>query len=289
MALSSDMSCVTIRGMSIACSVQDDGPSSSDDEPLPDADNAVAPAFRYRRRELLSFLELGTAWLGQSIARQWPRGDGHPVLIVPGFLAGENSTRFLRGFLRRQGYYAHDWGLGWNLGLRDGVHDGITERLGALSAKHDRRVSLIGWSAGGIYSREVAREHPELVRDVITLGSPFRGNLRATHAWNTYKLLNRGPGTVELMATAACEARATPLEVPTTCIYSKFDGIVAWECCMSRPAPLTENVEVCSTHLGYGHNLETLYVIADRLARPEVPLDDSSERRVVLHEAGVDA
>jgi hypothetical protein len=107
------------------------------------------------------------------------------------------------------------------------------------------------------------------VRFVITLGSPFRGNHRATTAWRVWRLMNRGTEATQAVTEAAQLRRAQPLSVPTTCIYSKTDGIVAWQCCTSLPAPQTENVEVDSTHLGYGHNLETLSVIADRLAQSE--------------------
>jgi hypothetical protein len=130
-------------------------------------------------------------------------------------------------------------------------------------------VSLIGWSAGGIYARELARTFPDDVRLVITLGSPFRGNHRATTAWRVWRLMNRGTEATQAVSEAAQLRRAEPLSVPTTCIYSKTDGIVAWQCCTSLPAPQTENIEVDSTHLGYGHNLETLSVIADRLAQSE--------------------
>jgi pimeloyl-ACP methyl ester carboxylesterase len=139
----------------------------------------------------------------------------------------------------------------------------IRERTGG------RRVSLIGWSAGGIYARELARALPDDIRFVITLGSPFRGNHQASTAWRMWQLLNRGTDATQAVAEAALNRRAQPLSVPTTCIYSKSDGIVAWQCCMSLPAPETENVEVRSSHLGYGHNLQTLAVIADRLAQPE--------------------
>jgi alpha-beta hydrolase superfamily lysophospholipase len=139
----------------------------------------------------------------------------------------------------------------------------IRERTGG------RRVSIIGWSAGGIYARELARAFPDDVRLVITLGSPFRGNHQASTAWKVWRLLNRGTDATEAVAESALVRRGAPLSVPTTCIYSKSDGIVAWQCCTSLPAPETENVEVRSSHLGYGHNLETLSVIADRLAQPE--------------------
>jgi len=133
----------------------------------------------------------------------------------------------------------------------------------------DRNVSIIGWSAGGIYARELARAFPDDVRSVITLGSPFRGNHRASTAWTVWRLVNRGSEATDAVSEAAQRRRDQPLSVPTTCIYSKSDGIVAWQCCTSLPAPQTENIEVRSSHLGYGHNVQTLSVIADRLAQPE--------------------
>ena len=115
----------------------------------------------------------------------------------------------------------------------------------------------------------MARTLPHYTRSVITLGSPFRGHPESTRAWRVYRLLNRGPAADALFTEEARARRAAPLPVPTTCIYSRHDGIVAWECCVSEPADRTENVEVTSTHLGYGHEYETLRVLADRLAQPE--------------------
>jgi hypothetical protein len=115
----------------------------------------------------------------------------------------------------------------------------------------------------------MARALPHYTRQVITLGSPFNGHPESTRAWNTYRLLNRGPHHDALFTEEACRQRAAALEVPTTSIFSRSDGIVAWECCLADPAPRTENIEVEATHLGYGHQLETLRVIADRLAQPE--------------------
>jgi hypothetical protein len=101
------------------------------------------------------------------------------------------------------------------------------------------------------------------------LGSPFRGNHQASTAWAVWRLVNRGADATESVSQRALQRRAEPLPMPTTCIYSKSDGIVAWECCTSVPGPQTENIEVRSSHLGYGHNVATLSVIADRLAQPE--------------------
>jgi hypothetical protein len=238
--------------------------------PLPDADGAKAPAARLHLREMpRTLLEYGVTRLSGGLIDQWPHGDGHPVLVLPGFLAGDSSTVYLRSFLARLGYTPYDWGLSRNLGVRSHTEAHLTELVERITDEHGRSLSVIGWSAGGIFGREVGRRAPDRVRSVITLGSPFRGNHRANHAWLMWSLLNRGPEALELLSEVACEARAEPLDVPTTCIYSRSDGIVAWECCTSRPAPTTENVEVHCSHLGYGHNLETLYVIADRLAQAE--------------------
>ncbi|HEU5455069.1 MAG TPA: hypothetical protein VFU85_05230, partial [Nocardioides sp.] len=89
-----------------------------------------------------------------------------------------------------------------------------------------------------------------------------------TRAWTMYRIMNRRH-LARMFTDEALAQRASPLSVPTTCVYSRTDGIVAWECCMSEPAPQTENVEVHATHFGYGHEYETLRVIADRLAQPE--------------------
>lgn len=239
------------------------------DQLLPNADRAHAPLARHTGMEWMTALEMVRAQRGRSRLRNLPKGDGHPVLVLPGFLAGRASTKFLRNVLRDLGYYAHDWHLGTNLGVNPEVEDKLRTRVNELYDQHQRKISLIGWSAGGIYSREVAREYPDLVRNVITLGSPIRGNVQASRAWRLYRAVNRGEHLESLMSDEAKFGRAEPLPVPTTCIYSRTDGIVSWECCTSLPAPTTENIEVSGTHLGYGHNMQVLRIIADRLALPE--------------------
>jgi dienelactone hydrolase len=237
---------------------------------LPDAVNAAAPGHLLRVLEWRTGVEYLAARLAMRRIADWPRGDGHPVVVLPGFLAGPGSTDLLRNVLRRLDYRVYDWGLGYNMGYRASMKETLPARLRHIRERNDgRRVSIIGWSAGGIYARELARALPDEVRSVITLGSPFRGNHEASTAWRMWRLLNRSADATAAVAEPALNRRAQPLSVPTTCIYSKSDGIVAWQCCTSLPAPETENVEVRSSHLGYGHNLETLAVIADRLAQPE--------------------
>ncbi|QWC84319.1 alpha/beta hydrolase [Nocardioidaceae bacterium] len=242
-----------------------DSPGAGD---LPDADHASAPGPHMLLREGLTGVELAHSALSRGYLAGLPDGDGHPVLVLPGFLAGARSTGFLRGFLRSKGYRVYDWGQGRNMGVRQGLRGRLSARLDHISQRNDRTISIIGWSAGGIYAREIAREQPDRIRSVITMGTPMRGNPRATSAWPAYSLLNRGRNAVDLSPDVLA-ARAEPLPVPTTCIYSRYDGIVAWELCTSLLAPQTENVEVTSTHLGFGHHRRTLGVIADRLAQPE--------------------
>lgn len=197
------------------------------------------------------------------------RGDHHPVLVLPGFTASDVSTRPLRWQLRTWGYWAHGWGLGRNLGPTTDVLTGLVDRLTALHARHGRRVTLIGWSLGGIYARELARQFPDSVRSVITLGSPYRMSL--TDRSSVSRLLDRltpgfDPGVVE---TWVAEDERVPLSMPATSVYSRTDGIVRWYTCIDRAGPLRENIEVLGSHSGLGVNPAVLYVIANRLAQPE--------------------
>jgi pimeloyl-ACP methyl ester carboxylesterase len=194
-----------------------------------------------------------------------PRGDGHPVLVLPGLGAGDASTYALRRFLKSRGYATHGWGLGRNYGLRPGLEEQMVQRLKDLRREHERKVSLIGWSLGGVFARELARKAPDDVRLVISLGSPFTGHPKATNAWRFYEFLSgQKVGDPELHATLR-----PPPPVPTTSIFSRSDGIVAWQCSVEAEGPLTENIEVKASHLGLGHNPAVLYAIANRMAQPE--------------------
>jgi len=187
---------------------------------------------------------------------------------MPGWLAGDASTRALRWFLRDRGYHAHAWRLGMNRGPTPEAIAGMTERLHDLHARHGRKVSLVGWSLGGIYARELARRFPEMIRQVITLASPFR-DTTATSVSRLYRTgLIRPPRTPDPEAEVQRRLR-TPLEVPTSALYSKTDGIVAWQSCIEEPGPTRENIAIRASHCGIGHHPAALMVIADRLAQPE--------------------
>jgi pimeloyl-ACP methyl ester carboxylesterase len=195
-----------------------------------------------------------------------PGGDGHPVIVYPGLGASDLSTTALRRFLVDRGYTPTGWKQGFNLGPRRGVLDACRRQLDQVFDRHREKVSLIGWSLGGLYAREMAKERPECVRCVITLGTPFSGHPRATNAWRFFEIVS-GQRTHDEGLLA--QLRGAP-PVPTTSIFSKTDGVVAWQCSLNDDAPHTENIEVHASHIGMGMNPLALYAIGDRLAqRPE--------------------
>jgi pimeloyl-ACP methyl ester carboxylesterase len=213
-----------------------------------------------------ALVELAAVIPALPFLRRASRGDGHPVLVYPGLGANDFSTRTMRAFLRDRGYHVHGWKLGTNLGPTPERAEAMVVRLHDIHARHGRRVSLIGWSLGGIYARELARRHPELVRQVITLASPFRD----VDAVNIPRFLRRNAESRPLPDQEALRARlAAPLAVPSTALYSRTDGIVAWQSCREDEGPERENIEIMSSHLGIGHHPVALLTIADRLAQPE--------------------
>ena len=195
-----------------------------------------------------------------------PRGDGHPVLVLPGFLANDASTHALRWFLRDRGYHAHAWRLGRNVGPTAETVRGLVDRLDAIHTRHGRTVSLVGWSLGGIYARELARAFPDKVRLVITLASPFR-DPQATNVARLTRLTGRAQS--QGAPVVPRERLQAPLSVPSTSFYSETDGIVAWQSCLEPEGPYAENLAVRSSHCGMGHHPTVLLAIADRLAQRE--------------------
>lgn len=219
-----------------------------------------------------------------------PRGDGHPVLVLPGFVASDTSTAILRRYLTAKGYDAHSWNLGRNLGPKAIGREGqkLMARLEEVYAQTGEKVSLVGWSLGGIMARLIANRRPDLVRQVITLGSPFGGDLKASNVWRAYEMLSgdriESPQTQRLHAQSAV---APP--VPTTAIYSKGDGIVAWQNCREGDHATTDNIEVYGSHIGLVVNPSVLAAIGNRLARPDGSLTPFERRgigRVVYPSSG---
>ena len=218
--------------------------------------------------ELRTFSELGgfVASLPLLTALA-PRGDGHPVLVLPGLVTSDRSTVALRSFLKSKGWDAHGWELGRNYGPLPGIERKMIDRVKALHDKSGRKVSLVGWSLGGIYARQLAKMLPDEVRQVITLGSPFNGDPRATNAWKLYEFTSGHK--VDDRERHMGGAISEPPPVPTTAIYSRTDGICAWRTCMERETDTAENIEVDGSQCGLGHHPAAVYAVADRLAQPE--------------------
>jgi pimeloyl-ACP methyl ester carboxylesterase len=211
-----------------------------------------------------------------------PRGDGHPVLVLPGLVASDTSTGALRSFLKNRGYAINGWRHGRNLGLRHGVQDAMVDQVQELNDTHGRKVSLVGWSLGGIYARQLAKMMPERVRGVITLGSPFAAGPKATNAWRIYEIASGRRADEEDARFGGALADTPP--VPTTAIFSRTDGICAWQGCMEKTTAMSESIEVESSHCGMGHHPAAVYAVADRLAQPEgewAPFDRSGWRSMV--------
>lgn len=195
-----------------------------------------------------------------------PRGDGHPVLVIPPFGAGDAFTAVLRAYLARMGYDVHKWGRQEVLAFHR-LHNVAVRRLREVADRAGRPASVIGHSLGGIYAREVARAAPEHARRVITVGSPFAGDLKSNVVWPMYESVT---GTRIGSIPPDVMARLNePLPVPSTSIYSRSDGVVSWRACIDAEADHNENVQIPGSHVGLLHNPIAFYVIADRLALPE--------------------
>ncbi len=210
----------------------------------PDISESAGPGRRLPTRALMSELgfALAAARLPGALPRlaRAPRGDGHTVVDIPGWKAPEVSLAPMRAYLRALGYDARSWGFGTNTGNPRRDVDRLAEQVLELAEQRGSQVSLVGWSLGGVIAREVARRHPEAVRRVITYGSPLFG----------------GSGFSR-----------TPIAVPLTVMFTRRDGVVAWEGCLDRVSPYAEHVEVFSTHIGMGVDPDVWGIVADRLAR----------------------
>jgi pimeloyl-ACP methyl ester carboxylesterase len=208
--------------------------------------------------------ELGFYFLNSPFLKRKYRGDGHPVLVLPGFLTSDSSTGILRNFLRDINYTPHGWGLGRNIGGRQFI-DPLFDLVTKLFREHNEQVSLIGWSLGGVYARQIAKAFPEGVRQVITLGSPFGGIHEPNNAIWIYNRISE-EGGIEEVEPELIEDLSNPPPVPTTAIYTKGDGIVSWKVCVEKEEnSFIQNIQVHGSHCGLGVSVPVLHIIADRL------------------------
>lgn len=239
-------------------------------------------------RALAELSALG--WAAPLLNLTAPRGDGHPILVLPGFITTDISTTVLRRYLDRIGYESHAWELGRNLGPKAIGHTGerLIERLEAVYERTGRKVSLLGWSLGGVMARQLSRRRPDMVRQVITLGSPFTGDPAATNVRQAYEALTGQRIRDAEVQFQLDESRTAP-PVPSTAIYTKGDGVVAWENCVEPACATTENIEVYGSHIGLGVNPAVLYAIADRLAQADgefAPFERSGLKALVYPTSG---
>lgn len=214
--------------------------------------------------------EMATLPLASPLLYSAPRGDGHPVMVLPGFMASGRSTKILRRYLDRLGYDTYCWNLGRNLGPRAIGHEGelLIEKLHEIHEKTGEKVSLVGWSLGGSMSRQLGERAPDMIRQVVTLGSPMRGRAQSTSVWRVYEAATGDRVSSDKMRDQMAEIATVP-KVPTTAVYSKADGVVPWQNCLVTESAHSENVGVYGSHCGLGVNGSVLYLIANRLAQAE--------------------
>jgi hypothetical protein len=240
--------------------------SSRKPAPAPDYEPPNLALLAMEFRMPWEFASMLPAW---PILQRAPRGDGHNVVVYPGLSASDATTLPLRKYLDSLGYQTHGWGQGFNFGPRAGVLETGKAQLRSLARSSTQSISLIGWSLGGIYARELSKElHNEGIatRSVITLGTPFAGGPRSTNAWRLYELTSGR----DIHRETDSYDMATAPAAPTTSIYSRTDGVVAWQASVQAAQKHnlhTENIEVVASHFGIGLNPSAMWAIADRLAQ----------------------
>ena len=222
-------------------------------------------------------LELAAVPLTFPLLRGLPRGDGHPVMVLPGITGDDNSTKVLRYYLRKQGYAVQSWGFRRNTGLAGNIEERVAERVEKLAKRSGRKVTLIGHSLGGLFSRHVAHDVPDSVRQVITIGSPNGLDVKTGGMSSLFTKLY-GPFNPEIllresklrMTAARLERWRRSPDVPLTAIYSRTDGLAHWASCLDpEDHEFSQNVPVPASHCGIVHHPLTLWVVADRLAQAE--------------------
>jgi pimeloyl-ACP methyl ester carboxylesterase len=210
--------------------------------------------------------ELGRFYAARSWLARGRDGSGRPVLVIPGLMAGDFSTRPLRRLLVGLGYDTHGWGLGINIGPTERAIRGLDELLQSIRDRHRAPVSIVGQSLGGFLGAELARRHPGSVERLITLGSPMAmTDLRQSRARVQYNFF-RNQHLQEFEFDEWC--RAPRPQIPSTSVYSRSDGLNHWQACLYPDNEFTENVQVCGSHLGMAVLPAAVYVVLDRLAVP---------------------
>ena len=212
-----------------------------------------------------TLMEMGSLLAAMPLLSMLPKGDQHPVLLLPGFMAGDDSMIMIRRYLVRMGYKPLPWLLGRNTGRIDLLEEKLVSRFERLRRAYQCKISIIGQSLGGVYAREIARKFPNDVRQVITLGSPFGTRKASSSNPLVARLFHQQSGmTIEEMRDRLPDAKLGST-VPSTAIFSRGDGVVNWRVCREVDGPMAESVEVIGSHCGMGFNPLVYFIVADRL------------------------
>jgi pimeloyl-ACP methyl ester carboxylesterase len=221
-------------------------------------------------------LEMALLPMSLPLLMEAPTGDGHPVLLVPGFMASESSLIALKLFLQRKGYDVHTWGLGRNMGFRSKHTNALPQKIRYLHHITGKKVSLVGWSLGGVFSMYGAQNALECVRSIITLGSPVSVEATGSQSPNVVKALYRvvshrlGASAHVMLPRAKSMRERRRLAIPTSCLYSLSDGVVPpQEATIDGDPAMHENIQVPGSHIGLGFNGIVLAIVAERLAQPD--------------------
>ncbi len=245
--------------------------------------NVPAPSLLWLVAEPRAAIEALSVIFTKQTWQHVPKGNGEPVMVLPGLGTNDFSTTPLRKFLSNIGYDVYGWELGINRGFKPEYEDKMLKRLRQIYIEKKQPVKLVGWSMGGIYARELAKIDNHVISQVITMGSPFSGGkTQKTNANLMYRILNGA----KINATHDARAFELPLppSVPTTAIYSKTDGVVAWKYCIEYAnEEHLENIEVKGSHLGFGANSLVWMILADRLSQDPQnwkPFDEKHLKKV---------
>jgi|SRR5882672_10461973 len=205
-----------------------------------------------------------------------PRGDGHPVLLLPGFMGDKGSLVALKFFLRNRGYDAQSWGFGRNVGFHNKHSNALEQKIRYIHHRTGRKVSLVGWSLGGVFALNAAHQAGDCLRSVITLGSPVsaaaEGSKSAPLLMAMYRMIAHplGPAAHVMQPRAKKLRDRVAPPVPMSCLFSEGDGVVPpQEATIDGDPSMHENIRVAGSHAGLGFNPMVLYVLAERLAQPE--------------------
>lgn len=224
--------------------------------PGPAGSARAAPPFALLAREALSFAYMRASAAFASTVSVDVTGDGRQVMVIPGFMASDQTTSRLRRSLQNAGFEAHGWGLGRNKGIKADIFERLDERVEEL--QHEVPLTLIGWSLGGLIAREYAKYAPHRVAKVVTLGSPFSGDLRSNNAWRIYEFI------------AGHKVDSPPIDVtlsekppvPTYAFWSSNDGVVAPHSARGKRHESDDRIELDCTHMAFVARPDSIRAIA---------------------------